>query len=143
MKVTTALLADAARVESGKLYIHGGGWDRISVGGLPSTHPTMALALMFEIPYDEALQDQQMSIELLNEDDAPLGPVINGTLNVGHPPRTKRGAPTFVPQAITLQQITFERAGRYRFRVATGDLELASVPFEVAVNSAQVQPTSG
>jgi hypothetical protein len=143
MRLTTSLLADAARVEGGKLYIHGGGWDRINVSGLPSTHPTMALVLIFEIPYDEALRDQSMSIHLLDEDDSPLGPEIKGMLNVGHAPRTKPGAPTFVPQAITIQLVTFERPGRYRFRVLTGDVELASVPFEVSLNPAQAQATSG
>lgn len=135
MKVTTAMIADAARVEGGKLFVHGGGWDRINVVGLPALHPTLALALIFEVGYDEALTDHELMIQLLDEDDRPLGPGISGTINVGHPPRSKRGAPTHVPQAITIQLIQFERAGRYRFKVTVGEQELASVPFEVATTA--------
>jgi hypothetical protein len=134
MKVTTAMIADAARVEGGKLFVHGGGWDRINVAGLPALHPTLALALVFEVGYDEALTDHELMIQLLDEDDQPLGPEISGMINVGHPAGSKRGAPVHVPQAITIQLIQFERAGRYRFKLSVGNRELASVPFEVATS---------
>jgi hypothetical protein len=131
MEVTTAMLADAARVESGKLFIHGGGWDTIKVGTIPATHPTMTLVLIFRIEYDEALADIPLVIDLLDEDDKPLGPRIEGVINTGHAPRTKRGAPTFQPLAMTFNMVPFPHEGGYRFRVASGDNELASVPFWV------------
>jgi hypothetical protein len=131
MKATTAMLADAATVESGKLFVHGGGWDVINVGTIPATHPTMALVLILRIEYDEALADIPVIIELLDEDDKPLGPRLEGVVNAGHPPRTKRGTPTFHPLAVAFNMIPFPHEGGYRFRVTTGDSELASVPFRV------------
>lgn len=125
------MLADAATVERGKLYVHGGGWDKVTVGEVPATHPTMALVLVFKVEYDEALQDRLISIRLVDEDNNQAGPEINGVLNVGHPPRSKLGAPTFVPQAITVQQIEFTRTGRFRFLILADEGELGSVPFEV------------
>jgi hypothetical protein len=131
MEVTTAMLADAATVEKGKLFIHGGGWDTIDVGTTPATHPTMALVLIFRIEYDEALTDILIVIELLDEDDKPLPLRIEGKINVGHPPRSRRGMPTFHPLAMTFNLLTFDHEGGYRFRVSTGDIELASVPLRV------------
>jgi hypothetical protein len=131
MDVTTAMLADAASVESGKLFIHGGAWDTIDVGSVPAMQPTMALALVFRIEYDEALADIPIVIELLDEDDHPLGPRIEGVINAGHPPRTRRGTPTFQPLAMTFNMIPFDHEGGYRFKVSSGERELASAPFRV------------
>jgi hypothetical protein len=131
MKVTTAMLADAASVERGKLFVHGGGWDNIDVGGIPSIHPTMALVLIFQIDYNEALADIPIIIELLDEDDKPLALRIEGKINAGHPPRTRRGTPTFHPLALPFNMLTFDHEGGYRFKVTSGDDELASVPFRV------------
>jgi hypothetical protein len=133
MDVTTAMLADAASVENGKLYVHGGGWSIIHTTQLPVVHPTMALALVFRVEYTEALEDHPIAIELLDEDDTQLGPRIDGIIHVGHPPRTRPGTPAFVPQALRFNLLRFEREGGYRFRVTTGDDEVASVPFRVAL----------
>jgi hypothetical protein len=131
MEAATAMLADAARVESGKLYIHGGAWDTIDVGSVPAVHPTMALALVFRIEYNEALADIPFVIELVDEDDRPVGPRIEGVINAGHPPRTRRGTPTFQPLAMTFNMTSFDHEGGYRFKVTSGEDELASVPFRV------------
>ena len=131
MEVTTALLADAASVENGKLYVHGGGWSVINSREFPVTHPTLAIALVFRVEYTEALEDHPVSIELLDEDDQPLGAKVDGVIHVGHPPRTKRGTPAFVPQAIRFNMVTFEREGGYRFRIGAGDEEIASLSFRV------------
>lgn len=131
MDVTTAMLADAARVEGGKLFIHGGGWDTIQVPELPFTQPTMALALIFRVEYDEALNDIPIVIELVDEDERSMGPRIEGVINAGHPPRTRPGTPTFQPLAMTFNLLSFEHEGGYRFKVTSGEYELASIPFRV------------
>ena len=133
MKVEAALVADAAVVERGKLYIHGAGWDTIWVASLPATHPTMALALLFRIEYSEALKDIPITIDLVDEDDNPIGIKIEGKVNVGHAPGTKPGAPIFVPQAITLTMLKLTKEGGCIFRITSGTKELGSVVFRVAL----------
>lgn len=137
MQVTVAMLADAARVESGKLYVHGGAWDSITAASFPTTHPTLALAIVLRVEYSEALQDIPVLIELLDEDDQPFGPRLEGTINTGHAPGIRPGTPSSVPQAITLPMLTFDSPGGYRFRVSSGDEELASVPFRVVAARGQ------
>ena len=131
VEVATAMLADAATVENGKLYVHGGAWSVINARSFPVTHPSLALALVFRVEYTEALEDHPIAIELLDEDDHALGPRIDGVIHVGHPPRMKPGTPAFVPQAIRFNLVPFEREGGYRFRVTVDGEEIASVPFRV------------
>ena len=131
MRTTTAMLADAASVESGKIFVHGGGWDTIYAAAIPTTHPTMALVLIFQINYDEALSDIPIVIELLDEDDKPLELRVEGKISAGHPPRLQRGAPTFHPLALTFNMLTFDNEGSYRFKVTSGDDLLASIPLRV------------
>lgn len=134
MEVTAAFLADAARVEAAKLYVHGGGWDTISVDEFPAMHPTMALVWILKIEYDEALDDIPMSVALLDEDDRPVGPRLEGVISTGHAPRQRRGAPNFVPQTLTLNMVPFEQQGGYRFKISSGDMELQSVSFRVMLS---------
>ncbi len=114
-----------------QVTVHGGGWDNIDVAAIPAVHPTMALILIFQIDYGEALDDIPIVIELLDEDDKPLELRIEGKINAGHPPRTRRGTPTFHPLALPFNMLTFDHEGGYRFRVTSGDDELASIPFRV------------
>ena len=131
MHVTTAMLADAARVESGKLFIHGGAWDSITAPSFPATQPTMALVLVLRVEYDEALDDIPFVVDLLDEDDHPLMPPIEGVMNVGHAPGSRRGTPVFAPQALTFNLLQFANPGGYRFRLSSKGTELASVPFRL------------
>jgi hypothetical protein len=134
MDLVAAMIADAAVVERGKLYIHGAGWDTIYTASVPATHAMMALALLFRIPYSEALVDIPISIELVDEDGNGMTPPvkIEGKINVGHAPGTKPGWPIAVPQAIQFQGLQLPKIGGYSFRITTGGRELASVVFRLA-----------
>ena len=55
MELSTAMVADAAHVADGKMYILGGQWDRLTVAKFPAQHPAMALALVLKVEYTEAL----------------------------------------------------------------------------------------
>jgi hypothetical protein len=125
------MLADAAVVQGGKLYIHGGGWDTLWVETLPATQPAMAFAWIFELEDAEALEELRFVVELLDEDDAPTGPRLEAALNAGHPPGSRPGAPVFIPLQWTLNLVELPRAGGYRVRIHVGERELASVPFRV------------
>lgn len=142
MELTTALLADAGRIENGKLYLHGGGWDTITVASFPTMHPTMTLAWILRVEYDEALDDIPILVELVDEDGADMGPRLEGVINAGHAPRQQRGTPTFVPQTFTLNLMQFEKAGTYSFRISSLDRELGVVPFRL-VSAGPVTKASG
>lgn len=137
-RVTTALLADAAAVSEGKLDIHGGGWDVIVGASLPLTQPSFSLAWTLRVEYDEALRDIPVVLDLLTEDDEEAGVHIGGQ----HQRRASTQIPPRKPDVhapgLTLTMFPFSRAGGSRFRIASGDSELASVPFTVLI-----QPNPG
>jgi hypothetical protein len=62
----TMLLADAAQVSDGKLYILGAGWRVCGPGPTP-----MALALTIEIPPGQARRKHNWSVVLLDDNGEP------------------------------------------------------------------------
>src|SRR5437762_13653289 len=131
MELAAAMIADAAVVERGKLYIHGGGWDTIYAATIPAVHPAMSVVLLLRLEYTEALKDIPIAIELVDEDGNAVGVKVEGKMNIGHAPGTKPGAPIFVPQAITLNGLQLPREGSYNFRITSGPRHIGSVLFRV------------
>lgn len=124
------MLSDAASVSEGKLYVHGGGWDRIFTPSFPTTHPSHAIALLIEIAYDEALADHTLAVELI-KDGEPLGLKSEARVRVGHAPLQTRGAPTMVPFALTFPMVTFPEAGRYEWVISCDGVPTTSLAVEL------------
>ena len=91
MELTTAMLADAAQVAGGKLYVLGGQWDRLMVAGFPAVHPAMAVVLVIRVEYTEAPQTFQLHAGL-TLDGQPQDAQASGQLATGHSPGQAAGA---------------------------------------------------
>ena len=126
------MLADAARVAENKLYVFGGQWDRIYTHGFPAMHAALAVVLVIEVSYAEALTDHHLRVAL-RRDGEPVGPEARGLINVGHAPGTSPGAPSYVPIALPFDAVQFDRAGRYEWVVTLNDNPMGSIPLEVAL----------
>lgn len=101
MKVTL-LLADAAQVVQGKLYILGGGWSIIGPDPTP-----YAIAIKIEVPWHEASRRHALELTLMDSDGQPVlvssQPVaISGEFEVGRPPGLLPGTPLDVVLAINI-----------------------------------------
>jgi hypothetical protein len=131
MQVTTAMLADAATVAGGKLYVHGGGWNAIIATQIPANHPTLALALAFKMDWHEGNEDLPIVIELVNEDGKPAGVRVERTLRIAPTPIVKKGADLYEYTAHTFNGLRFDEYGAYRFQVVHDGQVLASVPLIV------------
>ena len=116
MELTTALLADAAVVAEGKLYVHGGLWNELRAEAFPVVHPTMAVVLSLRVEYHEALDAHNIDVRLM-KDGMAIGPAAQARLHTGHPPEVTLGAPIFVPLTLTFPMVTFPEAGRYEWAV--------------------------
>ena len=100
------MLADAAQVSDGKLYILGGGW---SVTGPPTPS---AIALLVEVPWDQTNRRLEWRLELVDCDGYPVmtpdgeggeNPIVmGGEFEVGRPPGTPHGSPIGLPLALNL-----------------------------------------
>ncbi len=131
MKLTSAMLADSAQVQAGKLFVLGGGFDTISVRALPATHRSLSLAMVAEVEPDERQRDLELSISLVDEDGAELGVKASGKLRVGTPPNLPPGASSVVPIVSPFHNITFPEAKGYAFVVSLNGEELARVRFRL------------
>jgi hypothetical protein len=131
MQVTSALLADAATMAEGKLYVHGGGWNSIISPQIPTVHPSLALVLAFKAEWHEANENLAVAIELVNEDGQPAGVRVDMTMRVAPSPIAKKGADLYQSTAHTFIGLRFEKYGAYRFQVTHNEQMLATVPIVI------------
>ncbi len=119
----TMLLADAAQVVDGKLYVLGGGW---SVTG-PQPTPS-ALAVLIQVPWGETNRPHQLRLELVGAggepvmlptgpDSAPQPLVIETKLEVGRPAGIRPGSRLSVPLAFGLFPLPLTPGERYLWRL--------------------------
>ncbi len=117
----TVLLCDAAQEVNGKLYILGGGWSVTGPGPFQS-----ALAMKFEVPWDQANRPHELNIHLVDEDGAAVrapGPAgaqevrIQGQFEVGRPPGLVPGVPLDTPMVIDIPPIDLAPGRRYTWVV--------------------------
>jgi hypothetical protein len=131
MRLTSAMLADAAQVQAGKLFVLGGGFDTISVRSVPAVHRSLTLAMVAEIDPDERQRDLELMIRLIDEDGTSVGVEAKGRLRVGAPPNLPPGSSSVVPIVSPFHNITFPDAKGYAFVVSLNDTELARITFRV------------
>jgi Family of unknown function (DUF6941) len=119
LTVRSAMLADAAALADGKLYIHGGQWDTIRTHALPIRHPSLSIVVVVEVPYDEALAPHTVEVTLENDGRSdPSWPRFGGQLQTGHAPNSARGASSFVSMPFTVTNLELPEPGRYEWVIS-------------------------
>lgn len=129
MRLEWLILADAAEVLGGKLYLMGGGWDNLTISQSLPSERQMAIAASFRIPWHETNQRHTVEIEVASEDGAILA-VINGQLEVGRPPGVKQGQDQRSQVAFGLNA-KFGALGTYVIVARVEGEEQGRVPFNV------------
>lgn len=142
MKVTM-LLAAAAQVVNGKLYILGGGWSIIGPEPSPS-----ALAIKIEVPWTETNRPHDFQLDLLTEDHQPViienKPVqLKGQFEVGRPVGLPPGIPLDAAIAININPLPLAPGRRYLWELSinTHTHEDWRVAFITRAQAAQAQQT--
>jgi hypothetical protein len=131
--LTTAMLADSAQVQGGKLFVLGGGFDTISARSLPVVHRSLAVALVAVVSPEERHRDLELHIELIDEDGQSMQVEARGKLRVGAPPNLPPGSSSVVPIVTPFFNIRFPEAKGYAFVVTHDGEELARVTFRVVL----------
>lgn len=90
MRLDFLIMADKAEAINGKLYMIGGGFDRIGVPQFPGS-ATYDLALSFLVDYNETNESHEFSLALKDADDNDLRPPLAGQIEVGRPAGMKAG----------------------------------------------------
>ena len=85
MRIEWLILADYAQVIENKLYLQGGGWDRLTVNtGFPLNRQ-VGIAASIVVPWNETNQQGNFEIEIQDDDGATIAK-IEGGFKVGRPP---------------------------------------------------------
>lgn len=124
------LLADRAEATNGKLYVMGGGWDRISPPA-PGIAVPLSFAVSILVPWNATNRDYTLSIRIEDADGQQLDLRADATLNTGRPSDAIAGQPQRVTIAVPVVPLAFPRAGRYEAKAAIDGEHLVSVPFTV------------
>ena len=117
----TMLLADAAQVAEGKLYVLGGG---LTVVG-PRPQP-LAVALVIAVPWDRANVTHNWVLELLDEDGHPVPSadrpvVVRGRVEAGRPAGLRPGTSLSVPLAISFPTLPLATGQSYVWQLRIDD----------------------
>jgi hypothetical protein len=95
MEVEWLILADAAQVVGNKLYLMGGGWDKLTVNTPFPVDQRCALAFALRVTWNETNQKHAFEIEILSEDAATEQPrslmKAGGQFELGRPPGISPG----------------------------------------------------
>ena len=127
------MLADAAQVQGGKLFVLGGGFDTITARSLPVVHRSLAVALVAVVSPEERHRDLEIGISLVDEDGEILGVEAKGKLRVGAQPNLPSESSSVVPIVTPFYNVRFQEAKEYAFVISFEDDELARVTFRVVL----------
>ena len=120
MAIEWLILADAAQMVGGKLYLLGGAWDRFTVNsGFPADHK-MSVAAAFSVPWNETNRRHPFTLSVEDEDGTVLANV-DGGFEVGRPPGIPTGK-TQRPQSVMDLTLKIERPGTNVIIARIGDV---------------------
>jgi hypothetical protein len=111
MEIDFLILSDSAQVAEGKLYMLGGGWDRLAVIGLPAVQP-MGIAVGLLVPWGETNVPTNLWISIEDDDGGAVMPSVSARVEVGRPTGIPPGSEQRVILAFNVQ-VALPRLGGY------------------------------
>ena len=111
MRVEWLILADYAQAIGNKVYIMGGGWDRLTVNSGFPMQQSVGIASSVIVPWNETNQETTLEIEVLTEDGVSIAKV-EAKFNVGRPAEHPRGQDQRAQLALNVP-LSFKEPGAY------------------------------
>ncbi|MEI6727006.1 MAG: hypothetical protein WCN81_12385 [Actinomycetes bacterium] len=134
------LVADGAQVVGGKLYLLGGGWDRVVVPQLPGRPATpFSVAVGINVPWSLTNRKMTFSVDVLDADGGHIDTLAAGGFEVGRPTGLRAGASQRFQLAGPAAPV-FPTAGRYVVQCAVDGEVLGHTVIEVSAASPAASP---
>jgi hypothetical protein len=124
MRLVFAMLADAAAMADGKLYVHGGGWSHLVVDAVPTTYPAFSLVFALEMDGEEPPGRQPLDFTISAGEAAVA--TVHGWVEM--PDGQGPGA---VTNQVTFTSVPFPQTGTYAVRIASGEQDLGGLDLHV------------
>ncbi len=128
MEVEIFTLCEFANTYEGNKLTIVGTFDGITAQQFPVQHPTCTIAIKLRFAESEAGQ-HSLLLKMVNEKGTAVFPELQGNIEVGRPAPGQHAA---VAMAIHLNQIPFEKAGRYSFELHIDGEWRAGLPLMVS-----------
>jgi hypothetical protein len=113
-RVLALFAADyAAASPDGKLYINGGFTSGWRFPSYPAILPTLGIAAVLELPFQDSMQDRLLRIGLRGPDNQELPVNIDAKFRVAPTLETQFGDPAQVPFAVTVTNVEIPLPGVY------------------------------
>ena len=129
VSVEWLILADAAEVVAGKLYLMGGGWTVLTVSNPFPHRRNVGVAAAFRVPWNATNERHEFEIEFATEDGRVIGKA-NGGFEVGRPPGIPQGMDQFVQMAIGAT-VEFPTPGGFSVTASVAGSPSRVFPFRV------------
>ena len=117
MRVEYVMVADAAQVVGGKLYVLGGGWNQYRAASFPAPMSISIVASVL-VESGETEQPVVLSLMLADEEGMPIVPEMRAQVQVGRAEGSRPPYRVMLPINTTIQ---IPREGRYSAQVTAGD----------------------
>ena len=136
MELDFALLADAADVASGKLFVMGGAFDTIYVPNFPATHPVLAVVFRLLLGPMDLDRKHLLDVTLVDADGRKIASAP-GELTAAKSPDLPAGwkQPFVLP--LRFLNTPFEKPGHYSIEIIINDALIKAIPLRVV--QAQIQ----
>lgn len=142
MRAEWIIMADAAEVVNSKLYLMGGGWDRLVVNQPLPFQQVVSIAVSFEVDWNETNVRHQMEMRVEDEDAKQVAKIA-GHIEAGRPAGIVAGQSQRIQLAFKLP-LKFERAGSYVVTALIEDEVVGRSRFHVALGrNTRQQQSSG
>jgi len=136
VEVEWLILGDSAQVVGNKLYLLGGGWDRLTINTEFPFNQRCAVALSIRVPWNETNQKHTFEIEVAGEDPATEEPKTlvkaGGQFEVGRPPGIPQGQDQRIQLAIDMN-LQIDTAGTKVIIARVEGQEMRRTHFNVAL----------
>jgi hypothetical protein len=137
MKVR-AFLSDSVQSADGKLYVQGGGWNRLAAGGFPARHDRVGIGIVLTIDAG-ATTEHNLEISLLDDKDQPVtlftdaGGAEQFAINASFQTEAVEGdfKEVSVPFALNVDGIVFPEPGTYAVSIRVDGADSERLPFRV------------
>lgn len=131
MQIDFAILADYVQENGGKLYVIGGGIDRIFAQGVPCVHPNLGFAARLEVTPAEQNRQHEIEFIISNADGGRVAKLDGKIQPQQRPEGGMKGMRLKPLLAINLPNVQFKEFGSYQIEVVVNNTSIKQIPFSV------------
>jgi hypothetical protein len=117
-------VADHAAVESGKVYVNGGFWDRLNLPSYPAV-TSFSVVVVLQVPWRAHNQTHKFGVRFEGSDAKLMPSRFEGEFQVGPPADQRAGDSSLLPVALPINSFLLERPGDYAAALELDGTEIA------------------